>query len=370
MHSRSVTWLSFVLCFGSAALAFSQPLEEPTPTPSPLPAAAHSGSQLGRMVLSFGLQADHSSEEDFGIGGRLVVQPDKHVGLEFVGAFDYFFPKSESFGGIDESRSYFEASTMIMYKLRDPSDSFRPYLGVGLAFGHSRTSLHFNESWHGMPDETMSSTHTEWNGTAGALFGRGSAKLFVEARYTLEGYRTVVLSAGVRFGGGYKARRTITRPGRESAPGGLTPVEAQRAATQIDSGACPVADVGFRVATDKHSHPTPEPDPGKALVYVLRPAWVGLAIQTKVAVDGRWVGANKARNYFYVTLDPGVHTFCSKSENRSSLALRLEEGKTYFLEQKISMGALKARNKLILLDDAEGREKLAECHLSVSTPKE
>jgi hypothetical protein len=138
---------------------------------------------------------------------------------------------------------------------------------------------------------------------------------------------------------------------------------------EIEKKACPAVDVGFTADTDKKSHPTPEPPPDKALVYVVRPTMYGNKIQTKLAVDGQWIGANRGHNYLYLTLDPGPHFFCSKAENRSALAVSLEAGKTYFLEQKIKMGFMKARNKLALLGEEEGKKKLAGCHPSVSQPK-
>ena len=90
----------------------------------------------------------------------------------------------------------------------------------------------------------------------------------------------------------------------------------------------------------------------------------GNKVQSKLAVDGQWVGVNRGRNYFFLALEPGEHYFCSKAENRSSMALQVEAGRTYFLEQ-IKMGLMKARNKLALMADQKGREKLATCHPSV-----
>ena len=54
---------------------------------------------------------------------------------------------------------------------------------------------------------------------------------------------------------------------------------------------------------------------------------------------------------------------------RFTLPLDCEAGKTCFLEQKIKMGFMKARNKLALLSDEEGRAKLAKCHPSVFEAK-
>ena len=138
---------------------------------------------------------------------------------------------------------------------------------------------------------------------------------------------------------------------------------------EIQAKGCPKVDVKFSAATDKKSHPTPEPEPGKALVYVVRPTMYGNKIQSKLAIDGQWVGLNRGRNYFFVQLDPGEHYLCSKAENRSVMALKVEAGKTYFVEQKIRMGFMKARNKLAPMSEEKGREKLVKLHPSTWAQK-
>jgi hypothetical protein len=143
----------------------------------------------------------------------------------------------------------------------------------------------------------------------------------------------------------------------------VTPAEKLKK-EEIEKKACPKIDVKFSADTDKTTHPTPEPPPDKALVYVVRPTMLGNKIQTKLAVDGKWVGVNRGHNYFFLNLDPGEHYFCSKAENTSVLAVKVEAGKTYYVEQKIKEGFLKARNKLALLPETEGKKKLAESHPS------
>jgi len=138
---------------------------------------------------------------------------------------------------------------------------------------------------------------------------------------------------------------------------------------EFEKKACGDKEVDFKVDTDKKQHPTPPAPPDKAMVYVIRPTMMGNKIQTKLAVDGTWIGVNRGNNYFFFTLDPGEHYLCSKSENSSLLLLKVEAGKTYYLQQKIKMGFMKARNKLVLIDEAEGKEGLAKCHLAVFTEK-
>jgi len=139
---------------------------------------------------------------------------------------------------------------------------------------------------------------------------------------------------------------------------------------ELEKKACCETDVKYDADTDKKSHPTPEASAGKALVYVVRPTMMGNKIQTKLAVDGEWKGVNRGNNYFFFELEPGEHYFCSKAENRSLLKLSVEAGKTYFLQQKIKMGFMKARNQLVQISDEKGKEGLAKCHPSVFKPKQ
>jgi hypothetical protein len=96
---------------------------------------------------------------------------------------------------------------------------------------------------------------------------------------------------------------------------------------------------------------------------------MGNKVQSKLAVNGEWKGANRGDNYFYLELAPGEYHFCSQAENRSLLTLTVEAGKTYYLQQKIQMGFMKARNKLVALETEEGKAGLAKCHLSISEVK-
>jgi hypothetical protein len=155
---------------------------------------------------------------------------------------------------------------------------------------------------------------------------------------------------------------------------------------EIEAKACGPREHKFSVHTDKNQHPTPEPPSDKALVYVIRPSMIGSKIQTKLGVDGQWVGANRGNNYFFLTLEPGEHYFCSQRErnrwqptpwwadlkgvasidpDRSAVPLKVEPGKTYYLQQKMGGGVIRARTSLAVLDEAEGKKGLAKCHLSL-----
>jgi hypothetical protein len=103
------------------------------------------------------------------------------------------------------------------------------------------------------------------------------------------------------------------------------------------------------------------PPSDKAMVYVVRPTRYGAGYQTKLSMDGNWVGVNKGDSYFVFLADPGRHEFCSQAENASRLTLNLEAGKIYYLQQHVRTGMWKAQNELSQLDDSAGRLALGKC---------
>ena len=102
----------------------------------------------------------------------------------------------------------------------------------------------------------------------------------------------------------------------------------------------------------------------KALIYIVRPNFLGTAIRFKVYCDDKYIGATGGQRFIYTYQDPGMHLFLSKAENKSTLELEVEAGKIYYIEQIPTMGFLYARNRLRLLDDVAGQEKLSACTLS------
>ena len=108
-------------------------------------------------------------------------------------------------------------------------------------------------------------------------------------------------------------------------------------------------------------HPLGQVAPDKALVYFLRPTSVGFAIKSWMFRDEQVLGVNRGSSYFFAYVEPGKHVFWSKSENVDALELEVEAGKTYYLQQHVRMGGLKARTKLEVLAEADGVERLAKC---------
>ncbi len=147
----------------------------------------------------------------------------------------------------------------------------------------------------------------------------------------------------------------------ESQPTSAQPLDKK----ELRIKACGTEKVDYSAKTDKTQHPTPEPPTDKALIYVMRTSMLGYKIDSKVAVDGKWMGVNRGKTYFYFTVEPGERYFCSESENQDYLALNVEAGKTYYLQQQVEMGVWKARTNLRVMTEEHGKKKLEEVHLSV-----
>lgn len=106
------------------------------------------------------------------------------------------------------------------------------------------------------------------------------------------------------------------------------------------------------------------PPAGKALVYIVRPSSVGFAVKFTVLCNNKYIGATGAQRFIYTIQDPGKYLFVGQAENKDELEITLEAGKTYYINQMPRLGVMMARNKLEVLNDTDGKEKLNECKLS------
>src|SRR5262245_51521672 len=108
----------------------------------------------------------------------------------------------------------------------------------------------------------------------------------------------------------------------------------------------------------------------KALVHVVRPDGDGGFIQTKLAVDGKWMGVNVGGTYFTISLEPGEHLLCSEAGNRALMDITVKAGQTYYVEQRPVKNLFgKMKNSLRLLNDKEGLRALVACRQSEAFEK-
>jgi hypothetical protein len=89
--------------------------------------------------------------------------------------------------------------------------------------------------------------------------------------------------------------------------------------------------------------PVAGPAPDKALVYVMRPSGIGLAVNFQIWDSDHFVGLSQTKSYFGYECDPGTHLFIGIAENKVAFKADLEAGKSYYVGTNIRAGWSKAR---------------------------
>jgi len=142
-----------------------------------------------------------------------------------------------------------------------------------------------------------------------------------------------------------------------------------KAAVSAAEAACGPRDVGFKVTADKSRHPTPAPENGKALMYVVQKD----DATTRVGAAGKWLGAMRRRTYFSASIEPGEHHLCAIGRigiwsHVSLHELNAKAGETYYFVTEY--GELVGDQfTLHQVDPDEGKYLVAWAHLSTFHPK-
>lgn len=102
-------------------------------------------------------------------------------------------------------------------------------------------------------------------------------------------------------------------------------------------------------------------NPTMARIYVARPTSFGGAISMKVSDGDTVIGKTGPKGYLCWERVPGKITIKGKSENSCQLTLDTEQGESYYVQQHVRFGFFVARNKLSLLSEREGKEKVSKC---------
>jgi hypothetical protein len=126
----------------------------------------------------------------------------------------------------------------------------------------------------------------------------------------------------------------------------LPALAADQAPAAAVTTACGADSAKFKVRSSE-AKPAPQPEPGKALVYVVeefgRPQNEIGRPTTRVGVDGSWVGANRGTSYLSFSVDPGEHHLCTDWQSvppwlrvaPSLASLTAEAGETYYFRARI-----------------------------------
>lgn len=101
------------------------------------------------------------------------------------------------------------------------------------------------------------------------------------------------------------------------------------------------------------------PEPGKAIVYVVRPSGLGGLIRFNVFVDDQEpaseMGYTRSSQYIYFSVPPGEHKIYSKAENWAETLITAKPNDIIFIQQEPQMGIVMARNNIFKLEDYEGK---------------
>jgi hypothetical protein len=116
------------------------------------------------------------------------------------------------------------------------------------------------------------------------------------------------------------------------------------------AAACGPDNVKFDVDSSGRQ-PAAQPEPGKALVYVVeqfdRPTNELGRPTIRVGLDGSWMGANRGTSYLSFSVEPGAHHLCADWQSLprwlhvpASLAnLTAEPAQTYYLRARVMENA-------------------------------
>jgi hypothetical protein len=157
-------------------------------------------------------------------------------------------------------------------------------------------------------------------------------------------------------------------------------IAQDQAAITGAEAACGPKTVKFSAVQDATQHPTPQPETGKALVYLVQDIGEihcsGCAL-TKAGLDGSWVGANQGSSYFFFAVAPGEHHLCVnwqsvldvRSRAFAMLNFTAEEGKTYYFRERFIFQKTEYSFTLEPTNSDEGKYLVASSVFSVSHPK-
>ena len=142
-----------------------------------------------------------------------------------------------------------------------------------------------------------------------------------------------------------------------------------KAALSAAEAACGPRAAGFKVTADKSQHPTPRPEDGKALIYVVQKD----DASTRFAADGKWLGALRRRTYLFSSIDPGQHHLCAIGRigiwsHVSLHELNAKAGETYYFVTEYGQ-LVPDQFTLRQVDPDEEKHLVAWAHLSAFHPK-
>ncbi len=101
----------------------------------------------------------------------------------------------------------------------------------------------------------------------------------------------------------------------------------------------------------------------KALIYVIRPSYIGFMVPFKVYLDDKPAGLTKGKTYFYFYTTPGYHVLKTIAGNTTNLELNLVAGEKYYVKQSIILDKIKPGTDVKIINEDEGEKYLKKINL-------
>ncbi|MBI5208184.1 MAG: DUF2846 domain-containing protein [Candidatus Firestonebacteria bacterium] len=94
----------------------------------------------------------------------------------------------------------------------------------------------------------------------------------------------------------------------------------------------------------------------KALVFILRPSFIGFMVPFRVYLDNKPIGLTKGKTYFFFYASAGKHILKTVAGNTTEIELTLVSGKKYYIKQNIILDKIAPKNNAVLISEEEGEE--------------
>ena len=108
--------------------------------------------------------------------------------------------------------------------------------------------------------------------------------------------------------------------------------------------------------------------PEQAGIFIYLDEFIGTAVKLDVWLDGVPLGQTVAMSFLYKSVAPGRHTITSFGENTETLEVAIMPGTLAYVRQEARMGMFRARTKLQLVDEVQGRKGVLACRLAQNFP--
>lgn len=151
------------------------------------------------------------------------------------------------------------------------------------------------------------------------------------------------------------------------------------------AAACGPEETHFDLKTSGASHSIAQPEPGKAMLYVIgydgnqNILCKGCAIVARVGLNGAWVGAVNGDSFLSTSVAPGEHHLCTQWQSRLSIrskylalnSFTAEAGKTYYFRMRLIMQGQQGPPLLDLeqINNDQGKYMVLTSRTSESHPK-